>query len=72
MARMYPERIPESVRGDPRRAAERDVYACLADNLDDSYTAFCWTAWVVRGRGGARDGEADFVVAHPDLGALVL
>jgi hypothetical protein len=73
MARMYPDRIPECYRADPGHAAECDLYLTLLEMLPDEYSVFGWVAWVTPGRGrGARDGEADFVLAHPDLGLLVL
>lgn len=66
MARMYPERLPESTLRDPRRAAERKIYQTLSQ-LDDRYSIFYSVAWQARRRGnGAQDGEADFVIAHPD------
>ncbi len=73
MARMYPDRIPAFVRTNPGRAAECSVYEALLDTLSDDYSVFGWVAWVGRRTGdGARDGEADFVIAHPEHGLLVL
>ena len=71
MAQIYPERVPESVLKDPQRRAERRVYSAL-NALPDSFTVFYSVAWLSYPAGGARDGEADFVVAHPDLGILIL
>jgi hypothetical protein len=71
MARIYPERLPESVLQDPRRAAERRVYTLLSE-LPSTFTVFYSVAWLSRASDGVFDGEADFVVAHPDLGILVL
>lgn len=71
MAQLYPERLPESTLQDPRRGGERSVYAALS-TLPDSFTVFYSVAWLSRFATGAQDGEADFVVAHPDLGILVL
>ncbi len=62
---MFPER--------PRAGAptsERRVYEQLARTLDDRFVVFHSLAW--HGRGKKPDGEADFVIAHPDLGMLVL
>lgn len=73
MARMYPDRIPMNVRTDPGRGAEGGVYEALLETLPDDYSVFGWVAWVGRKPGdGARDGEADFVIAHPEHGLLVL
>ncbi|NOX61055.1 MAG: ATP-binding domain-containing protein [Chloroflexi bacterium] len=71
MARIYPERLPEYVQRDPLRSAERKVYHALAD-LPSAYTVFYGVAWLDRASDGARDGEADFVIVHPDGGVLVL
>jgi hypothetical protein len=73
MARMYPDRIPEIHRTNPERRAECDVYGALLESLSDDYTVFGWVSWVSRRPGGGmRDGEADFVIAHPEHGILVL
>lgn len=40
--------------------------------LPSSFVVFYSVAWQARKDGYTRDGEADFVVAHPDLGVLVL
>jgi len=72
MARMYPERLPESVLRDPKRSAERRVYQALS-RLGDKFLVFYSVAWQARRRdAGAQDGEADFVIAHADLGILVM
>jgi hypothetical protein len=72
MAKMFPERLPEHISNDPSRDAERAVYEALR-LLPDPYTIFYSVAWLSRrADSGAKDGEADFVVAHPDLGILVL
>lgn len=71
MAQIYPERLPEGVQQDPLRSAERRVYAALSA-LPNSYTVFYSVAWLSRSLSSAQDGEADFVVVHPDKGLLVL
>lgn len=72
MARIFPERLPESILNDPKRAAERKLYDCLAQ-LSKSYTVYYSVTWQARTRdGNVRDGEADFVVTHPDYGLLVI
>ncbi len=69
MAHIYPRRLqPEA-----KSQAERRLYELFADVLPDEYTVFHSVRWLVRDlRSGARDGEADFVIAHPDRGILVL
>jgi hypothetical protein len=65
-ARIFPERMrPETPRSE---AIVRDA---LADGLDDSFVIFHSVAWHRPVRNHP-DGEADLLVAHPDLGALVL
>lgn len=71
MAHIYPDHLPESIKSDPHRSAERKVYECL-HALPDSYTIFYGVAWIGRTDAATQDGEADFVIAHPDHGLLVL
>lgn len=73
MARMLPERIPDWVIADPKRAAERKVYEALREQLPEQFTVFYLAAW--RGHdedGRIIEGEADFVVAHPQWGFICL
>ena len=70
---MYPDHIPQTVRDSMSRDAECTVYESLRDQLPDDWSVFAWVSWISRQRGeGARDGEADFVLAHPEHGLLVL
>lgn len=72
MSRIYPERLPESLLLDPKRSAERAVYTALSQ-LSAPFVIFYSVSWLSRSpNSDAQDGEADFVVAHPDLGLLVL
>ncbi len=71
MAKFYPEHLPESVLSDPKRQAERKVFEAFSE-LGQSFVVFYSVAWQARKDGRTRDGEADFVIAHPDLGILVL
>ncbi|RQS42123.1 AAA family ATPase [Burkholderia sp. Bp8990] len=73
MAVMWPRRLPEWVVQDPRRAAECEVYKKLDLVLDNEWSVYYsrpW--WGLSKTGGEIDGEADFVVAHPDRGVLFL
>ena len=68
MARMYPTPI-----GPTDSPAERQLYTLFADQLSDDYAVFHDVSWLTRGRDAhARDGQADFVLAHPDLGICVI
>jgi len=71
VAKVYPERLPESILSDPKRNAEKKVFEALS-GLGSSFVVFYSVAWQSRKEGWARDGEADFVIAHPDYGVLVL
>lgn len=69
MARMYPNQLDP----DTESPAERLLYQSFREGLDDSYTVFHSVAWqALDGNRRRRDGEADFVIAHPDRGILVL
>lgn len=71
MARMYPAQLDPTDHNIPR--SERTVFDALRDQLDDQFVVFHSAAWLGRGqRGELNDGEADFVVAHPHWGWLVL
>lgn len=68
MARMFPERLPESVTSN----AERRLFDALATSLDNHYTVFAGVRWVKKKWDRAINGEADFVIVHPERGILVL
>jgi len=53
-------------------AAERRLYESFLEQLDDAYVVYHSVDWVVAGRGGRNEGEADFVITHPELGLLAL
>ena len=69
MAVMFPERLPADIESD----AERRLFDEFRQSFSDDFTVFAQVAWLSKQRGrGAFDGEADFVVAHPRHGVLVL
>lgn len=69
MAKMY----PSSISPDVPSKAERLLYGLLANNLSDDYLVFHSVAWQSRSEiYGAQDGEADFVIVHPEQGILVV
>jgi hypothetical protein len=69
MARMYPNQLSPDTISD----AERRLYEALRDRLEDGYTVFHSVAWQsLDAEGRPRDGEADFVIAHPRRGILVM
>jgi hypothetical protein len=69
MAKMFPDRL----RDDVKSPAEKLLYTAFQEKLSDNFTVFHQVRWQVRDlRSGAKDGEADFVIACPNLGILVL
>lgn len=74
MARMIPQPLPPAVRADPGKAAERKVYEAFHDAAPAEVTIFFSRSWLGRPTPGYPpvEGEADFVVAHPDHGILVI
>ena len=70
MATMYPRRLNPA---DGHTPSEAKVFDALRDGLPDDWHVFHSVAWVARDPAeGARDGEIDFVLAHPSLGILCL
>ncbi len=67
MARMVP--FPML---DTESAAERRLYEGFLEQLDDSYVVYHSVDWLLAGTEGPIQGEADFVIAHPEAGVLVL
>jgi hypothetical protein len=53
-------------------AAERRLYEGFLEQLDDAFVIYHSVDWVVGGRAGRDEGEADFVITHPELGVLAL
>lgn len=74
MAKVYPEALPSSVRDDPRRRAECRTYEELSAQLDKDWVIYYSVPWIGKARPDWRreDGEADFVIAHPELGFAVV
>ena len=65
--------IPRQIRPETKSYAEKLIYAEMERQLDNDFTVFHSVPWQLRDRrSGARDGEADFVVVHPELGLLVV
>lgn len=56
-----------------RSSAERRLYEAMARELSDKWVVFHSVKWIGQdSQGRPCDGEADFVLAHPDLGILAL
>jgi hypothetical protein len=65
-------RIPDRLADDVQSDAERRLFERLRDETSDTITAFHGVAWLVPSRGKPRQGEADFVLAHPKHGVVAL
>ena len=73
MAQMFPSVIPDYVRSNPYREAEIDVYEQLQSQLPGSFRCYYSRPWLgLTASGEEKEGEADFVVAHPEHGFLVI
>lgn len=72
MAIMIPDVEPDQIV----HGSERDVYIALRDQLPDSYRVVHSLPWLRPERDAIdaplREGEADFVIFHPEYGLLVL
>lgn len=53
-------------------SAERRLYEGFLEQLDEAFVVYHSVDWVLAGRDGPIQGEADFVIAHPEHGLLVL
>lgn len=72
MAKIYPERPPASIQEDPSREAELKVFTALK-SLPNAYLIFYSSHWQNQNQyTGVQEGEADFVIAHPDKGIIIL
>lgn len=69
MVRLYPDYHGEYAEGMP--SAEIKFYQACA-TLKGDYHVFHSVGWISRTEGGARDGEADFLICHPERGFLVV
>ena len=73
MAQIWPRKLPRSVRSNPLRAAECDVFDRLRDALSGEWVVFYSRPWLgLTPTGEEVDGEADFVVVHPTHGLLAI
>ena len=78
MAEMYPRYLKpdEELRRagmDPISAAERKLFEAFREALADDFVVFHGVRVHGRGRrGGVRDREIDFLIAHPEHGLLAL
>jgi hypothetical protein len=72
-ASFCPEAIHLSRRQDPKYRAEVEFFDALVRQMPEGWHVFYHVGWLNRDSYGAlRDGESDFVLAHPVLGVLVV
>lgn len=65
--------IPSTISSDTESGAERRLFAEFERQLPCEYHVFHSVAWQLRDKKrGVTDGEADFVIAHPNWGILIL
>jgi len=65
-AQMFPPHPPSDIP-----TSERKVWEALA-SLPDGWRVFHGVAWQALRKGRPGDGEADFVLLHPDVGLIVV
>ncbi|MGD9712590.1 MAG: NERD domain-containing protein [Thermomicrobiales bacterium] len=68
MARMYPETPLSPIES----GAERRLFELLRTELPDRYAVLHSVKWLRRKPHRDFDGEADFLILHPDYGGLIL
>lgn len=69
MAQMF----PSSVQWKLGQGGERKFYEACQTQLDSEYVVFYSVQWLALDKNNRpQDSEADFIIAHPDLGVLVL
>lgn len=71
---VFPEVIQQRVRQDPKYSAEVRIYDLLKRQLGFGWTVFYDVAWLglTNPVQAIRDGQVDFVVAHPTKGVLLI
>lgn len=72
--KIFPEQLPQRIREDPRLSAEVRLYELLRAQMPFGWTVFYDVAWLglVHPDGAPRDGQIDFIVAHPGKGVLLI
>lgn len=68
MAKLYPRLLDPSTKSE----GERRVYDVLARTLSDEWVVFHSIQRLKDKHGQPRNGESDFIIAHPHLGILVV
>ncbi len=73
MAKMIPEKLSSEILLDPKRQGEIKVYNFFQKRLGNDWTIFHSVSWLAKvfASGDTRDGETDFIIAHPKYGIIV-
>jgi hypothetical protein len=72
MARMFPE-LAESDLNLIESVAEARIYSALKNQLSDKFLVIFQPRWILKTEStSARDGETDFLIAHPEFGFFCL
>ena len=71
---IYPTIAPDKILNDPKRNPEMQVYEALKRDLGEDFFIYYNCDWYnpSKGASGNRDGEADFIIAHPELGYICI
>lgn len=70
---MWPRTLPPEIILNPLRKSECAVYHCLQKVLEDPFVVFYSRPWLgLTPYGEEKDGECDFLIAHPDIGILTI
>lgn len=65
--------IPRAIQFREGGRAEEELFARFRDQVSNDFTVLHHVPWLMRDRTRKTvEGEADFVIVHPDFGALVL
>jgi len=73
LAEIFPKKLSDKIRKDRYRSSEITVYEALSNQLQKDFLVFYSSPWLgTNFDGSEKDGEADFIVAHPNLGLLVI
>lgn len=73
MARIFPDRLTSEFRQNHNSKAEIQLYDALKENLGKEYSVYFSRTWINRNANGKiEQGEADFVITHPDFGILII
>jgi superfamily I DNA/RNA helicase len=73
MAVMWPHELPLEISSNILRMGECNVYRKLQNVLEDPFVVYYSRPWIgLTPYGEEKDGECDFLIAHPNLGILVI